>query len=183
MNKNGFTLIELLIVVLIIGILAAIALPQYQKAVWKSRANQLQVSVSSLATAQSSYRLATSQWPSDFELLDLTFDNLPDKVKRVTHWAENAGSTAVRSNDLMTLMLWNMNNQENHLALGLFNTGSKYQSSGFTYIHKLDNVPANRLYCVETYDAARKVGDFCQQVVGLTSEPISYHLARFFPVI
>ena len=72
MNNKGFTLIELLVVVLIIGILAGVALPQYQKAVTKSRLATLKPLVESLSQATEAYKVASGESRlSSLELLDI----------------------------------------------------------------------------------------------------------------
>ena len=69
--KRGFTLIELLTAVLIIGILAAVALLQYQKAVLKSRVAGVLPRIAALETAQKEYKMATGHYTGDLSLLSI----------------------------------------------------------------------------------------------------------------
>lgn len=72
-NNSGFTLIELLVVVLIIGVLSAIALPQYTTAVEKSRAAEALTLMSATRDAVERYRFQKDAWPSanNFAVLDV----------------------------------------------------------------------------------------------------------------
>src|SRR5213595_1525346 len=63
MKKLGFTLIELLIVVAIIAILAAIAVPNFLEAQTRSKVSRMKSDMRTVVTAMESYCVDTNHYP------------------------------------------------------------------------------------------------------------------------
>ncbi len=102
-NKKGFTLIELMIVVAIIGILAAIAIPNFLKFQAKSKQSEAKTNLKAVYTAETSYFGENNSY-SDFDSVNwepvgtaryhYTLDN---SLTGTT--GDNKGATATGSTD------------------------------------------------------------------------------------
>lgn len=64
LSKNGFTLIELMIVVAIIGILAAIAIPNFLKYQAKAKTSESQANLKGIFTSEIAYFSENNQYGS-----------------------------------------------------------------------------------------------------------------------
>ena len=88
-KRAGFALIELLVVVLIVGILAAVALPQYEKAVWKSRSAKLQIWAKRLLDAEREFMAANGYYTQCLNLLSLDYQaTFPRIIRQESIWEE-----------------------------------------------------------------------------------------------
>lgn len=74
-GRNGFTLIELLIVVVIIGILAAIAIPQFKETKGKSYASSLKSDLKNIVSLQESYFYTNNEYAPSTASLNFVSSN------------------------------------------------------------------------------------------------------------
>lgn len=164
-EKLGFTLIELLVVVLIIGTLASVAMPQYNKAVEKSRATQALAILKSLYAAQETYYMANSSYATSFDGLDLSVP-WTGAIK----WLNSSASTDPRSNDKWSLQIYKSGEDA---AIYLGRISGEYKGAGFTIGLSGNNGQDNGvLFCGERKGIGipyeKEAGSYCIQIFGGT---------------
>lgn len=88
-GNEGFTLVELMIVVAIIGILAAIAIPNFLSYQLKSKTSEAKANLGAIKTSQEAYRAETDS----YLLCATTPANLPGDSKAI--WAVGGGFQSI----------------------------------------------------------------------------------------
>jgi type IV pilus assembly protein PilA len=101
-NQSGFTLVELMVVVAIIGVLSAVAVPNFKKYQAKSKTSEAKLQLSAVYTAQQSFY-------SDFDsygpcLLFMGFNPINEWAQR--HYALGFG-TGTTLNSMATVLTQN----------------------------------------------------------------------------
>ncbi len=162
--KEAFTLIEVLVVVLIISILAAIALPQYKKVVEKAKATQGITMLKSIYQAAVVYYMANDTWPDKLDELDVQ-SGWNKNIK----WNPNAEARDTISNDDWSVHLVR-NGTHTVYGVEMGRISGPYAGSGFTiyFKHQYDWLPEKEILCVEKNKYGNFIfenkGDYCEKL-------------------
>ena len=154
-TRRGFTLIELLVVVLIIGILAVVAVPQYQIAVKKADLARYMAQVDALYKAQQVYYLSNGSYSNDLLNLDIDW---PVNTSCQAKEKSNGDTYAYDCGDYYI----GIHNSTSSVEAGLTNIRyvkwlKNFKSGGYTY-------QADKGYCFAKGDVSIKA---CKAMGGI----------------
>ena len=172
-KKKGFTLIEMLVVVLIIAVLAAIALPKYEKVVEKTRAAQAMEVMRSIYQAAVDYYLATGAYPTNFDQLSIEI-----QWTGRDRWSTNIPVNRTRSNGEWSFQFYTGSDGE---ALYMGRLTGKYKGGGFIMAITQNLARSGRIRCAERYALgvifSGEPGDYCEKLFNATENTPTNNIA------
>ena len=92
-KQKGFTIVELLIVIVVIGILAAISIVAYNNVTQKARDDQRVTDARNIVNAAASYQAEIGTWPSAGQLTGYNTVSLSGSAKTRLEHASATGAT------------------------------------------------------------------------------------------
>ena len=159
--RRAFTLIELLVVVVIIAILAAVAVPQYQRALEKSKATQAFALIKSIYHAQTTFYLSHGKYATSFNELDVEIP-FTGSVPYYT----NSVAKDTRSNDDWSAQIYG---SDASFGIVMGRLQGKYAGAGFGMFLESTRFPTGIPLCLEYMKEAgitfgQEEGAYCKKL-------------------
>ncbi len=97
MGRKGFTLVEVLIVVIIIGILAAIGIPQFSASIEKAKGGEARAGLGHIQTGEKVFYAENEYYTNNLSSLDITLTERYWDFTIATPTSTEYTATATRS--------------------------------------------------------------------------------------